>query len=77
MARSQGDHGTGIGDGRWQDERIGRVGQLFKLGMEPPRSGQFTYSVVQENTVMDRGIVTENEPFTPSRRGWANSELIA
>jgi len=35
------------------------------------------YSVVQENTVMDRGIVTESEPCAPSHREWANSELIA
>jgi hypothetical protein len=39
--------------------------------------GQFTYSVVRENAIMDMGIVTESEPFAPSRRGWANSELIA
>jgi hypothetical protein len=31
--------------------------------------GQVTYSVVQENAIMNRGIVTESEPFAPSRRG--------
>jgi hypothetical protein len=36
--------------------------------MEAPPSGQITYSVVQENKVMDRGIVIENEPFAPSGR---------
>jgi hypothetical protein len=36
--------------------------------MDVPSSGQFTYSVVQENTIMDRGIVIENEPFAPSGR---------
>jgi hypothetical protein len=37
--------------------------------MEAPPPGQFTNSVVQENTVKDRGIVPENEPFAPSRSG--------
>jgi len=67
-AHRQGDHGAGIGDSRRQDEHIGRVGQLSKLRMDAPSSGQFTYSVVQENTIMDRGIVIENEPFAPSCR---------
>src|SRR5712692_5097722 len=73
----QGNHGVDIGDSRQQDEHIGRVGQLSKLRMDAPSSGQFTYSVVQENTVMDRGNVTENEPLPLHAGRWTNSELIA
>ena len=68
-AHRQGNHEAGIGDSRRQDERRGRVGQLSKLGLEPPPSGQFIYSVVQENAVTDRGIVTENELFCPFTQG--------
>lgn len=64
----RGNYEADIGDSRRQDEHINRVGQLSKLRMEINSSEQFTYSVVQENTVMNRGDVTENEPFPPPHR---------
>ena len=55
---------------------------IAKATMEPTSEtvaarGQVTYSVVQEEAIMDRGIVTESEPFAPHAGRWANGELIA